>query len=168
VGEHEDAVPAKKAGSVDNVGAPLDDQLDQLRELFRRVFEIGVLDDDEVAGYFLETAPKRRSLATVDRLEDHLDRQFRREPGQDLTRSVLRAVIDNDEFRADRYGDDTPDHLLDRRLFVVCRHDNRQQRIGELPLQTRHQRAVPVEVRYPDGRSLRQAQAVRTIMSTSW
>ncbi len=49
VREHEHAVPADEPRSVDDVGAALADQLDEIGKLLRRVLQVGVLNDDEVA-----------------------------------------------------------------------------------------------------------------------
>ncbi len=62
-------MPAEESRAVDDVGAPFDDQLDELRELFRRVLEVGVLDDDDVAGDRGEPAPERRPLALIPLLQ---------------------------------------------------------------------------------------------------
>ena len=42
-------MPAEEARAVDDVGAALADELDELGKLLRRVFEVGVLNDDEIA-----------------------------------------------------------------------------------------------------------------------
>ena len=42
-------MPPEEPRPVHDVGAPLADQLDELRELLRRVLEVGILDDHEIA-----------------------------------------------------------------------------------------------------------------------
>ena len=54
---------AEEARAVDDVGLALADELDELRIFLRRVLEIGVLNDHEVAGDGGEAAPQRRALA---------------------------------------------------------------------------------------------------------
>ena len=137
--EHEHAVPAEEARAVDDVRPSLADERDELGKLLRRVLQVGVLDDHEIAGHFLESAPERGPFAAVGGLQDHLDRQLAREPGQNVPRPVLRAVVDDDELDADGHRKHAADDLLDRRLLVVGRHHDRQQRIAELTLEARHQ-----------------------------
>ena len=134
VREQEHAMPSEKPRSVDDVGTPLADQLDQLRELFRRVLRVGVLNDDQVAGDLLEPEPQRRPLAAV-RLVKELERIFLRQLAQDVGRAVLRAVVDDDQLDAEAGNrKHARDHALDRVALVVDGHDDRQQRILEDPL----------------------------------
>ena len=133
-------MPAEEARAVDDVGAALADQLDELRKLLRRVLEVGVLDDDEVAGDLLEAAPQRRALAAVLRLEDQLELQLLGQPRQDVARPVLRPVVHDDQLDADRHREHAPDDFLDRGALVVARHHHREQRILDHSAQSRHLR----------------------------
>ena len=56
---------AEEARAVDDVRASLADELDEDGKFLGRVLEIGVLDDDQVAGHLLEAPPQRRALAAV-------------------------------------------------------------------------------------------------------
>ena len=64
VREQEHAVPAEEPRPVHDVGPPAANQLDERRILLRRVFQIGVLDDHDVApSPAANPAPQRRALA---------------------------------------------------------------------------------------------------------
>jgi len=52
------------------VGAALADEFDQFGVLLGRVLEVGVLDDDDLAGHLGKPATQRRTLALVLLLED--------------------------------------------------------------------------------------------------
>src|SRR3954465_8895574 len=139
---------AEKPRAVHHVGASLTDERNQLRKLLRRVLEIGVLNDDEIAGRFLKTAPEGRPLSPGRWLKDQLERQLLREPRQDVPRPIPRPVVDDNEFGLDGYGQNPPDDFLDRVPLVVGGHDHRQQWIRELPSQPGHLRGgFPVAVR---------------------
>jgi hypothetical protein len=129
VREEKHTVAAEEPRAVDDIGAALADQLDQLGKLLGRVLEIGVLDDDQVARDLLEAAPQRRSFAAVLGLENQLELQLLGKARQDVARAVLRPVVNDDQLDPDRNGDHTPDDLFDRLPLVVARHDDREQGI---------------------------------------
>ena len=49
---------------------------------------------------------------------------------EDLARSVLRPIVDDDQLDAERHGEHAADDFLDRGTLVVHGHDHRKQRIG--------------------------------------
>ena len=55
----------KKARAVDHIGAPFDQRLQQHRVLGRIVFEIGILNDDEVARSLFYAAVQGSTFAHV-------------------------------------------------------------------------------------------------------
>src|SRR5262245_66471863 len=49
--EQKDAMAPEKPRAVDDIGGALANQLDEIGIFLRRILEIGVLNDDEIAGY---------------------------------------------------------------------------------------------------------------------
>ena len=140
VGKEKHAVPAEKPRSVDDVSPSLADELDELRKFLRRVLGIGVLNHDQIAGDFLEAEAKRGSLAAVGFLKQ-LEGILALQPAQDVGCAVLRPVVDHDQLDPEiRDGEHAGDHALDRVALVVDGHDDRQERIGELPFYAGHYR----------------------------
>ncbi len=66
--EQKHPVPAQEPRPVDDIGAALADELDQLGKFCGRVLEIGVLNDDDVAGRFANAETQRGALALIVRL----------------------------------------------------------------------------------------------------
>ena len=64
---------AAQAGAEDGVGLAGQQRVDQRRDVRRRVLEVGVLDQQDVAAGLVDPAPDRRALAAVARLREHLD-----------------------------------------------------------------------------------------------
>ena len=126
----------------DHVGPALADELDELRVLLGRVLEVGVLDDDDLAGHLGEPAPQRRALALVPLLEDQPEAVLLLETRQDVARAVGRTVVDHDQLDSHRLGEYPADDLLNRRPLVVDGHHDRQQRVLQNPAQPSHQRPI--------------------------
>ena len=90
-------VVADEARAEDDVGAAVEDGLDEPRILGGVVFPVGILNDDDVAGAVLEAGAQGGALARVLRLLQDADVvEFAFEPGQDRRRAVGRAVVDQD------------------------------------------------------------------------
>jgi hypothetical protein len=70
---------------------------EKLRPVFGVVFEVGVLDEDEIAGHVAEAGLDRRPLAPVHAVKDDPDRRVL-ELREDLGRAVLAAVVDHDDL----------------------------------------------------------------------
>ena len=112
---------AEKPRSVDHVGLVLDDQIEELRVLFRRVFQVGILNHDNVAGDGGEAAPKRRALAGV-RLPKQRELQLALQRVEDLRGPVARSVVDDNELEAKREGQHPADNRFNRGTLVVHGH----------------------------------------------
>ena len=150
--------------AVDDVRPSLADQLDELRELLRRVFEVRVLDDHEVAVDHLEAAAQGGALPHVPRLQQQREAELALQAAEDVARAVRRAVVDDDQLRPQRHRMHAADDLLDRLLLVERRHDDGQQRIGEHAAEARHQRAGPAK---PPGCAECHRHASSTIVSSA-
>ena len=105
----------------DDVGDAVDDRLDEARDVLRVVLEVGVLDDDDVAGREREARAQRRALAHVLGLQVNahlvaaaLSLGFGSqaveplvgELGEQLAAAVGRPVVDEDELLVEVDGDD--------------------------------------------------------------
>ena len=97
--------PRREAAAVDHVGVPREDRLQQGGVVGRVVLEVGVLDDQHVAGRQGEPGAQRRALAAVDLVPAPGEGRAapchgRRLPGpQDLRRGVPRVVVHGDELQ---------------------------------------------------------------------
>jgi hypothetical protein len=120
VPEEEHAVrPAQKTAAVDDVGPAVQDGLEELRILPGIVFQVGVLDKDDIALGVRESRLQRPSLAGVLLVEENLGLR-RGEFRKDLARPVGRPVIDDDDLllQTDVDGLDPAEDFLDR-VFLV-------------------------------------------------
>ena len=129
VREQEHAVAPEEPRAVDDVRLALADELDQLRILFRRVLEVGVLDDHQVAGDRGEPAPQRRALAGVG-LAQQREAELALQGVEDLARAVGRSVVDDDQLEAQRHGEHAANDFVNRGTLVEHGHHDRQQRIS--------------------------------------
>ena len=130
MGEQEDAMTPQETGSEHDIGAPLANQLDEFRILLRRVFEVRVLDDHEVASDDGKTPPQRCTLSTVAGLSKQHESQLALQFLEDRARTVRRAIVDHDELDAHVDGEHAPDDFVDRVTLVVDRHHHREKRVG--------------------------------------
>ena len=71
--EHATAIGGRKPRAVDDVGVVLEEGPHETRVVARVVLEIGVLEDDQVAGRLGDAAAHRRALALIVRLLDQPD-----------------------------------------------------------------------------------------------
>ena len=107
-------------------------------DVLRVVLEVGVLDDDDVAGRRREPGAQRRALAHVLRLQEHLHLVVRRAArlsfGQPARRGPARAarssssrlpsvehVVDEHQLLVEVDGRDARHDLAQRRQLVVDR-----------------------------------------------
>src|ERR1039458_3340308 len=116
---------AQKTRAKSSVRLALDQGLEHQRILGRIVFQVGVLNNDVVAGGFLDATAQRRSFAHVIRLQNDADLrmlglQFR----EDFARAIPRAVVDADQLDLQRNGEDLLHHLAKRGALVINRHDD--------------------------------------------
>ena len=100
VREQEHAVAAEEPRAVDDVGAPVDDQLGELGNSSGEYFEVGVLDRHHVAGDRGEAAPQRRALALIALLQQQREAVLALQLLEALARAVGRAVVDDDQLDA--------------------------------------------------------------------
>src|SRR2546429_9783840 len=140
--------PAQKSRAIHHIRAAFDDRLQQLRVIARIVFQVRVLHQHDISRYLRKTAPQSSSLTLVRRLKEkpqisQLDlvapilrgsggfaiRLLRSHVFEYLTRSVGRAIIDDDHFLAYSSVQHPPEDLIDRRFLVVNGNNNGNLRI---------------------------------------
>jgi hypothetical protein len=95
---------AGEPAAVDHLGLPPQDGLEQLGPVGGVVFEVGVLDQDQVAADGLEAGADGRTLSLVVRMVDHPDRRVA-QCLQHLVGTVGRPVVDDDHLDVDRQVD---------------------------------------------------------------
>src|ERR1035438_9177820 len=85
---------AHEAGAKNYIRLALSQRLQYLRVFRWIVLEIGVLNNDEIAGCLLDAATQSRALTHVPRLQE--DAQLRMlffQLGQDLGRAIGRSIV---------------------------------------------------------------------------
>ena len=94
------ALAGQEARAVDHVGAVLQERAHQAGVVARVVLQVGVLEDDQVAGGRGDAGADRGALALVLLVLDVADavRVLGGELAQDLAGAVLRAVVDDDDL----------------------------------------------------------------------
>ena len=124
--EHHAARIPFEPRSEHHLGMSVEDRLDQLRILFRVVFEVGILDENDVPAGFLDAATDRGAFSLVDRLENVPDlRPLIRQRGDHVLRSIGRLVVDDDDLLVDRNFLDPAQQLRHRGPLVVAGDDHR-------------------------------------------
>ena len=93
----------QKAGTVHRVGSSAQDRLEQDGKLVGIVFEVRVLDDDDVPGCSSEACAQRSALARVLLMEDQLIDQLILELFEQVTGPVGGAIVHDDHFELERY-----------------------------------------------------------------
>src|SRR5437764_12204685 len=106
---------AEKPGSIDDIGAARADEFDELWILLRRIFEVRVLNQNDVAAHVAESDAKRRALPRVRRLLQQRERQLALQLLEPLARAVGRTIVHDNQLEAQLHGEDPPDALLDHR-----------------------------------------------------
>src|SRR5574341_180384 len=127
VPEVEDAVrPTMESVAEDNVGVAFQDWLEEPRVVLRVVLQVGVLDEDDVAGHVLDGGADRCSLAAIARVEEevHLPPVVATQSFQDLTRSVTRGVIHEDDLLVIRDRLNPLEEQFDRLPLIIDRNDD--------------------------------------------
>jgi hypothetical protein len=116
---------AEKTGAIDDVGFILQQRCEKQWVFVRVIFEVGILDDDEIAGRFRNAAAQGRSLTHVFWLEKDTNLGMAlAEFDEELARTILRAVIRADQFKVEGHGQYPVDHLAQCGTFVVHGHDH--------------------------------------------
>ncbi len=88
---------SKKTRAIDNIGSAVQDCLQKFRIILRIILQISILDQDDITLCFGESSPQGCSFSHI--LGMAADFQVRRlEVFQDLGSSILRTVVDDDDF----------------------------------------------------------------------
>ena len=102
--------------------------LDQPRILGWVVFQIGILEDDDLATRLGDAAAQCRTLAPVSRVIDNLVHESGHLAAKNFRGTVRRSIVDHDDLLA---GDGCRAHALDKmtqsRPLVEAGDDDRQQ-----------------------------------------
>ena len=134
---------AEKAGAKDYISTAIEDGFEKFVVIARIVFEVSILDEDDVAGNFRKAAAQGRTLSLILRLEKdaevaevdgisavesgcrsfagvlQLDHFFK-----DLAGAVGRAVVHENNLFA-RFGvDDAAEDFFEGGLFIVNGNDD--------------------------------------------
>jgi hypothetical protein len=134
---------AEEAGAKDNVGTTVNDGFEEFAVVTRIVFEVGVLDEDNIACDFREATAESGAFTLVVGLEKDAEiaevngigaiecgslssaRGLElRELFEDLASAVSGAVIDEDDFLAEGSFDDTAKDFVNSGFFVVNGNDD--------------------------------------------
>ena len=131
VPEVEDTVRAgrEESRTVDDVRAAFDDRLDEDRVLGRVVFEVGVLDHDDIAGCFRKTGSDRRAFALVLFVKNHDRVRVVFDPSKNIPRSVGRTIVDQDDLLPNRHGSYAAEEFFERMNFVIDGDHHRQRQV---------------------------------------
>src|SRR5689334_16830408 len=118
---------AEKARTEAGIGATVDDGFDELTPIRGIVLEVRVLNDDDVSGAHRQRLANRCALAPVDRLEmEPIDPSLVQELLKQLSRTIRRAVVDDDDFLLKGRRVNLVENELDRVSFVVNRNEHGQ------------------------------------------
>jgi hypothetical protein len=127
-------LPSAQPRAIDHVGVPFEQGRHQPRQIDRVVFEIGVLDDDDIACRFPDPAAHGAALARVVRLHDEPDvGELARQRLHDGGGPVVGAVVDHDDLLRHGNVSHAPEDLLDRPLLVEGRDYNADERARARP-----------------------------------
>ena len=125
--EHPVWFAADKTGAVNHIRLILQNRLNQFGILRRIIFQIGILDDDDISGYLLKPGPESRPFSLVFLPVDHLADQRFQISLQNIPGTVGGKIIHNDNFFLNiRKRDFTHplNNFSDKVFFVVNRYDN--------------------------------------------
>ena len=127
VPEIDDAVgvSAGETGAEDDVGLAVDDGFEEARVFVGVVFEVGVLDDDSVAGGSGDAGSERGAFALIDVVVDYFGDERGDLGAEDFAGAVGRAVIDDDDLhRGYGSGADAIDDGADGLRLVIAGDDD--------------------------------------------
>ena len=118
-------VAAREAGAENNVGFAIDDGFEEARVFLRVVFEVGVLDDDGVAGGGRDAAAQGGAFALVDLVVDDFGDEWGNLGAKQVAGAVTRAIVDDDDFLVShRRGADPVYDGANGLGLVVTRYDD--------------------------------------------
>jgi hypothetical protein len=126
---------AQKARAEHDVGVAGEDGLDEDRILVGVVFEVGILDQRDVAGDGRDRGADGGALAGVLGVEEHADAVVGVAVGlgadgaHQVSGAVGRRVVDDDDLLADGHGAHALDQLADRQALVEHGHQDREHEI---------------------------------------
>ena len=112
----------------DHVGLVFEDRFQQERVIARVVFEVSVLDQDDIASGLRYACPDRRAFSAIHLVPQQPDLP-RRQALQQVRRAVSGGVVHHDDLAREVDGrlEDVLDHGDDRLGFVVDGHHHRQR-----------------------------------------
>src|SRR5450631_1913825 len=112
-----------KTGTKDNIGLAIQNRLDQLGILGGVIFQVCVLDNNDIPGYMPKPASQGRSLAHIAVVQYY--------PGgvisqalEDLATSISGTVIDEDDLFLDIYSPDTFINFTNGGLLIIDRDND--------------------------------------------
>jgi len=101
--------------------------------ILRVVFQIGVLDDDELALRRGDTLFDRVALAHVSLLQNRADARLLGELLDPLASAVGGTVVDEDDLLGHIHRANPGDDLVDGRYLIVSGNHHAQFHVGSLP-----------------------------------
>ena len=129
--QHAALFAGQVAGAEDGVGVAVEHRPEQAGIFRGIVFQVGILDEGEIAGGFGDGAPHRRAFALVLLVAEKAD--FRigvGEPLEHVGGAVGGAVIHDHQLALDVFGQGRRDHLgnaaLHHGALIVNRHEDRK------------------------------------------
>ena len=119
--EVEDTVrPAEEPRAEARIGPAVDNRLEQLPPVSRVVLQIGVLDDDDVAGAHGERLANGGALAAIHGLQvQAIDAAFVEELLEKVAGAIGGTVVDDDDLFLNGRGGDFIENELDGVTLVI-------------------------------------------------
>ena len=128
----------------DDVGFARQDRLQQARDVARIVFQVGVLDQHDVAPSMLEAATQCCPFSLVLRLKKQPQLRYVRQQRQLLLGPIRAAVVDDQDLLWHVQRQQPSHHLANGRPLVVHRDDDRKTKVRRI-LPGRHLVVVTVD-----------------------
>src|SRR4051812_40473517 len=114
----------EKARAIDHVRFAFKEGLQQKRIFTGVVFEVCVLNNDEIAGRLENSATERRSLALVLRLKKYFDLRLRSlQVRKNFAGAIARTVVYAQQLDIERCGQNSLDDGSQGRALVIDGHD---------------------------------------------
>jgi len=116
---------AQEPGAKHNIGTVFQNRCKKNGILARIVLQVGILNDDEVPGRFLETRAQCRSLPEIAFLQHEFVDPSGRFRFEEFSCSIGRSVIDNDNFHVfDWCRANCFNRSFNRRSFIITRNND--------------------------------------------
>ena len=115
-----------EAISIHHVGLPTSNWANETREIFRVVLQVGILNDDYIAGHMRKRGSNRCAFPTVPFMKYYAHIWHLTKNIQSISRSVDRRIVHNDDlFRKPHiHSLNFADHLGNGGCFIIRRHDD--------------------------------------------